>query len=46
VAYEENSRGRAVVVSVLEKLPFICPVMVLIGSLTMVVIALCKDCLP
>jgi hypothetical protein len=34
---------RAVAVGVLEKLPFICPVVVLIGSLIMIVIALCKD---
>jgi hypothetical protein len=33
----------AVVVGVLEKLPFICPAVVLLGSLTMIVIALCKD---
>jgi hypothetical protein len=36
-------RVRAVVVGMLEKLPFICPVAVLVGSLTMIVIALCKD---
>jgi hypothetical protein len=36
-------RVRAVVVGVLEKLPSICPAVVLIGSLTMMVIALCKD---
>ena len=36
-------RVRAVAVGVLEKLPFICPVVVLIGSLIMIVIALCKD---
>jgi hypothetical protein len=33
-------RVRSVAVGVLEKLPFICPV-VLIGSLIMIVIALC-----
>ena len=38
-------RVRAVAVGVLEKLPFICPVVVLIGSLIMIVIALCEDCL-
>ena len=37
-------RVRAVVVGVLEELPFICPVMVSTGSLIMIVIALCKDC--
>ena len=36
-------RVRAVAVGVLEKLPFICPVVALIGSLIMIVIALCKD---
>jgi hypothetical protein len=36
-------RVRAVVVGVLEELPFICPVVVAIGSLIMIVITLCKD---
>ena len=36
-------RVRAVVVGVLEELPFICPVVVAIGSLIMIGIALCKD---
>jgi len=36
-------RVRAVVVGVLEELPFICPLVVLIGSLIMITIALCKD---
>jgi hypothetical protein len=36
-------RAQTVVVGVLEGLPFICPVVVLIGSLIMLVIALCKD---
>jgi hypothetical protein len=34
-------RVPTVVIGVLEELPFICPVVVLIGSLTMIVIALC-----
>ena len=36
-------RVRTVVVGVLEKLPFICPAVVLIGSLIMIVFAFCKD---
>lgn len=36
-------RVRTVLVGMLEGLPFICPVLVLIGSLIMIVIALCKD---
>jgi hypothetical protein len=36
-------RLRAVVVGVLEELPFICPVVVAIGSLIMIGIMLCKD---
>jgi hypothetical protein len=34
---------RAVIVGVQEALPCIRPVLVLIGSLTMIVFALCKD---
>ncbi|WP_198031972.1 hypothetical protein [Bradyrhizobium sp. Ec3.3] len=34
---------RAVVIGVLEELPFICPVAVAIGSLIMIGITLCKD---
>ncbi len=36
-------RVRAVVIGVLEELPFICPVAVAIGSLIMIGITLCKD---
>jgi hypothetical protein len=36
-------RVRAALVGLLEELPFICPVIVAIGSLIMVVIKLCKD---
>jgi hypothetical protein len=36
-------RLRAVFISVLEELPFICPVAVAIGSLIMIGITLCKD---
>ena len=36
-------RVRAVVVGVLEELPFICPAVVAIGSLIMIGITLCKD---
>jgi len=35
--------GRAVVVAVLEELPFICPVVVAVGSLIMIGIKLCMD---
>ena len=34
---------RTFAVGALEALPLICPLLVLIGSLTMLVIALCKD---
>ena len=36
-------RVRAALVGLLEELPFICPVVVAIGSLVMIVIELCKD---
>jgi len=36
-------RVRAVVVGVLEGLPFICPLVVATGSLIMIGIMLCKD---
>jgi hypothetical protein len=36
-------RVRAVVVGVLEELPFICPVALAIGSLIMAGITLCND---
>ena len=37
-------RVRAVLVGLLEILPFACPVVVAIGSTVMIVIKLCKDC--
>ena len=37
-------RVRAVLVGLLEELPFVCPVVVAIGSTVMIVIKLCKDC--
>jgi hypothetical protein len=40
---KRTRRVRAVVVVVLEELPFICPVVVVIGSLIMIGIMLCKD---
>ncbi|WP_445216787.1 hypothetical protein ACKWRH_32165 [Bradyrhizobium sp. Pa8] len=40
---KRSRRVRAVVVGVLEELPFICPVAVAIGSLIMIGITLCKD---
>lgn len=36
-------RVRAMLVGVLDELPFICPAAVAIGSLIMIVIALCTD---
>jgi hypothetical protein len=36
-------RVRAAIVGVLKELPFICPVAVVIGSLIMIGITLCKD---
>ena len=36
-------RVRAALVGLLEELPFICPVVVAIGSTVMIVIKLCKD---
>ena len=36
-------RVRAVLVGLLEELPFICPVVVAVGSTVMIVIKLCKD---
>jgi hypothetical protein len=36
-------RVRAVLVGLLEELPFICPVVVAVGSTVMFVIKLCKD---
>ena len=35
--------GRAALVAVLEELPFICPVVVAVGSLIMIVITLYRD---
>ena len=36
-------RIRAALVGLLEELPFICPVVVAVGSTAMIVIKLCKD---
>ena len=36
-------RVRAALVGLLEELPFICPVVVAVGSMVMIVIKLCKD---
>jgi hypothetical protein len=36
-------RVRAVLVGLLEELPFVCPMVVAIGSTVMIVIKLCKD---
>jgi hypothetical protein len=36
-------RVRAVLVGLLEELPFVCPVVVAIGSTVMILIKLCKD---
>ena len=40
---KRTGRVRAVVVGVLEELPYICPVVVAIGSLIMIGITLCND---
>ena len=40
---ERTLRVRAVVIGVLEELPFICPVVVAIGSLIMIGMTLYKD---
>ena len=36
-------RVRAALVGLLEELPFICPVVVAVGSTVMIVVKLCKD---
>ena len=36
-------RVRAALVGLLEELPFLCPVVVAVGSTVMIVIRLCKD---
>ena len=36
-------RVRAALVGLLEELPFLCPVVVAVGSTVMIVIKLCKD---
>ncbi|WP_439370274.1 hypothetical protein ACRQ5Q_35580 [Bradyrhizobium sp. PMVTL-01] len=40
---KRSSRVRAAVVGLLQELPFVCPVVVAIGSMIMIVIKLCKD---
>ena len=40
---KKTLRLRAVVVGVLEELPFICPLVAAVGSTIMIVIKLCKD---
>ena len=40
---KRNRRVRAVVIGVLEELPFICPVVVAIGSLTIIGVRLCEN---
>ena len=40
---KRTPRVRAVLVGLLEELPFVCPVVVAIGSTIMIVIKLCKD---
>lgn len=36
-------RVRAVLVGLLEELPFVCPVVVAVGSTVMIVVKLCRD---
>ena len=40
---KRSSRVRAALVGLLQELPFVCPVVVAIGSTIMIVIKLCKD---
>jgi hypothetical protein len=40
---KRTRRVRAALVGLLEELPFICPVVVAVGSTVMIVIKLCKD---
>ncbi len=40
---KKNLWLRAALVGLLEELPFVCPVVVAIGSTIMIVIKLCKD---
>jgi len=40
---KRTQRVRAALVGLLEELPFICPVVVAVGSTVMIVIKLCKD---
>ncbi len=40
---KRNIRVRAVLVGLLDELPFVCPVVVAVGSTVMIVIKLCKD---
>ena len=40
---KRTCRVRAALVGLLEELPFICPVVVVVGSTIMIVIKLCKD---
>jgi hypothetical protein len=40
---KRSLRVRAALVGLLRELPFVCPVVVAIGSTLMIVIKLCKD---
>jgi hypothetical protein len=40
---KRTRRVRAALVGLLEELPFICPVVLAVGSTVMIVIKLCKD---
>jgi hypothetical protein len=40
---KKTFRVRAALVGLLEELPFICPVVVAVGSTVMIVLKLCKD---
>lgn len=40
---KRTPRVRAALVGLLEELPFVCPVVVAIGSTIMIVIKLCRD---
>jgi hypothetical protein len=40
---KRSSRVRAALVGLLQELPFVCPVVVAVGSTVIIVIKLCKD---
>ena len=43
---KKTPRVRAALVGVLDELPFVCPVVVAVGSTVMIVLKLCNDLPP